>query len=89
MDRTRALAAGAGGVVVVALLVALIAPGALSAPRSASQPGHVDIADATIQPQAVGGETVALRVNTTPARTSAFACKLSTRSQGCWRRLER
>ena len=65
MDRTRALAAGAGGVVVVALLVALIAPGALSAPRSASQSGHVDIADATIQPQAVGGETVALRVNTT------------------------
>jgi PGF-CTERM protein len=65
MDRTKTLAAGAAGVVVVALLVALLAPGALSAPRAATQPGSVDIADTTIQPQAVGGQTVALRANTT------------------------
>jgi len=65
MDRTKTLAAGAAGVVVVALLVAVLVPGALSAPRAATQPGNVDIADTTIQPQAVGGQTVALQVNTT------------------------
>ena len=65
MDRTKTLAAGAAGVVVVALLVALLAPGALSAPPATTQPGNVDIADTTIQPQAVGGQTVALQVNTT------------------------
>jgi PGF-CTERM protein len=65
MDRIETLAAGAGGVVVVALLVALLAPGALSGPPAERNPGHVDIADATIQPQAVGGQTVGLRVNTT------------------------
>ncbi|ERH07727.1 MAG: PGF-CTERM archaeal protein-sorting signal [Halonotius sp. J07HN4] len=65
MDRTKTLAAGAAGVVVVALLVAVLAPGALSAPRSATQPGSVDIADTTIQPQAVGGQTAALQINST------------------------
>ena len=65
MDRIETLAAGAGGVVVVALLVALLAPGALSGPPAERDPGRVDIADATIQPQDVGGQTVELRVNTT------------------------
>lgn len=65
MDRVQTIAAGAGAVVVVALLVALLAPGALSEPPSERNPGHVDIADATIQPQAVGGQTVGLGVNTT------------------------
>jgi Uncharacterized protein conserved in archaea len=65
MDRIETLAAGAGGVVVVALLVALLAPGALSGPPAERNPGYVDIADATIQPQAVGGQTVGLQVNTT------------------------
>ncbi|MFB6233626.1 MAG: PGF-CTERM sorting domain-containing protein, partial [Haloarculaceae archaeon] len=50
---------------VVALLVALLAPGALSGPPSERNPGHVEIADATIQPQAVGGQTATLRINTT------------------------
>ena len=65
MDRLNALGAGAAGVVVVALVIALLAPGALSGPPAERNPGYVEIADATIQPQAVGGQTVALQVNTT------------------------
>lgn len=65
MDRTKTIAAGAAGVVVVALLVALLVPGALSAPRSVTHPGDVDIAETTVHPQTVGGQTVGLQVNTT------------------------
>lgn len=65
MNREQILTAGAVGVIAVALLVALLAPGAFAGPEEEPiRPGPVDIADVTIQPDAVGGQTATLQVNT-------------------------
>jgi PGF-CTERM protein len=63
MRRERALAAAAAVVVVFALLVATAVPGVVSAPEDGPvRPGRVDVTDVTIEPTAVSGETVTLRV---------------------------
>jgi PGF-CTERM protein len=65
MNREQILTAGAVGVIAVALLVALLAPGAFASPQEEPvRPGPVDIGDVTIQPGAVTGQTATLQVNT-------------------------
>lgn len=65
MNREQILTAGAVGVIAVALLVALLAPGAFAGPEEEPiRPGPVDIADVTIQPNAISGQTATLQVNT-------------------------
>lgn len=63
MRRERALTAVAASVVAVALLVAAVVPGVVSAPEDGPvRPGRVAISDVTIGPTAVSGETVTLEV---------------------------
>lgn len=65
MNREQILTASAVGVIAVALLVALLAPGAFAGPdEEPIRPGPVDIADVTIQPGAVTGQTATLQINT-------------------------
>jgi PGF-CTERM protein len=66
MSRDRKLAAGAAGLVAVALLVAAVVPGVLADPTDdgPTRPGPVRIAETTIAPGTVSGETTVLRVQT-------------------------
>jgi PGF-CTERM protein len=64
MNRERALAGAAAGVVVVALLTAAVTPGAIANPADddPERPGHLRVVDMPITPGQVGGETATLRV---------------------------
>lgn len=64
MNREALLSASAVVVVVLALLAAAVVPGAVSPPTDEEQtrPGYVDIADVTIQPSTVSGQTATLSV---------------------------
>ena len=62
MTREALLTASAAVVVVAALIAAAAVPGALSPPRDEEPPGRIDIADMTIEPGTVSGETATLRV---------------------------
>jgi PGF-CTERM protein len=64
MNRERALAVAAAGVVVVALLAAVLVPGAVADPRSDEpvRPGPVRVVDMPITPGQVGGESATLQV---------------------------
>lgn len=66
MPRERTLTAAAIVVVVVALLVAAVVPNVLADPtdEGPARPGHVGIADVSISPGQVGGETAVLQVQT-------------------------
>jgi PGF-CTERM protein len=66
MPRDRTLAAGAAGLVAVALLTAAAVPGVLADPteESPTRPGPVRIAETTIAPGTVSGETTVLHVQT-------------------------
>jgi PGF-CTERM protein len=66
MPRDRKLAAGAAGLVAVALLVAAVVPGVLADPTDdgPTRPGPVRIAETTIAPGTVSGETTVLHVQT-------------------------
>lgn len=65
MNREQLLAAGAVAVVAVALLVAAVVPAAVSPPdEGPTRPGYLDVADVTIQPSTVSGQTVTLHVET-------------------------
>jgi PGF-CTERM protein len=66
MPRDRTLAAGAAGLVAVALLVAAVVPGVLADPtdEGPTRPGPVRIAETTIAPGTVSGETTVLHVQT-------------------------
>ncbi|WP_318568602.1 DUF7490 domain-containing protein [Salinigranum marinum] len=66
MPRDRTLAAGAAGLVAVALLVAAVMPGVLADPtdEGPTRPGPVRIAETTIAPGTVSGETTVLHVQT-------------------------
>lgn len=65
MNREQILTASAVGVIAVALLAALLAPGALAGPDERPiRPGPVDIADVTIQPGTATGQTATLQINT-------------------------
>jgi PGF-CTERM protein len=66
MPRDRALAAGAAGLVAVALLTAAAVPGVLADPtdEGPTRPGPVRIAETTIAPGTVSGETTVLHVQT-------------------------
>jgi PGF-CTERM protein len=66
MSRDRKLAAGAAGLVAVALLVAAVVPGVLADPTDdgPTRPGPVRIAETTIAPGTVSGETTVLHVQT-------------------------
>ena len=65
MNREQILTAGAVGVIAVALLAAVVAPGVLQGPdEEPIRPGPVDIADVTIQPGTVTGETATLQIQT-------------------------
>ncbi|WP_254823032.1 DUF7490 domain-containing protein [Haloglomus halophilum] len=64
MNRERILAAGAVGVVVVALLSAAVVPGAITDPSAddPERPGPLRVVDMPIAPGQVDGETATLRV---------------------------
>jgi PGF-CTERM protein len=64
MNRERALAAAAAGVVALALLAAVLVPGAVADPRSDDpvRPGPVRVVDMPITPGQVGGEHATLQV---------------------------
>ncbi|MFC7045912.1 PGF-CTERM sorting domain-containing protein [Halobacteriaceae archaeon GCM10025711] len=64
MSRETALAAGFAVVVVAMLLVAALAPGAVSRPEQPERPGRLDIEEVVIAPGAVSGATADLRVDT-------------------------
>ncbi|WP_152042692.1 DUF7490 domain-containing protein [Salinigranum salinum] len=66
MPRDRTLAAGAAGLVAVALLTAAAVPGVLADPtdEGPTRPGPVRIAETTIAPGTVSGETTVLHVQT-------------------------
>lgn len=65
MNREQILTAAAVGVIAVALLTAALAPGAFQGPdEEPIRPGPVDIADVTIQPGTVTGETATLQIDT-------------------------
>jgi PGF-CTERM protein len=65
VNREQILTAGAVGVIAVALLAAVVAPGVLQGPdEEPIRPGPVDIADVTIQPGDVTGETATLQIDT-------------------------
>jgi PGF-CTERM protein len=66
MPRDRTLAAGAAGLVAVALLTAAAVPGVLADPadEGPTRPGPVRIAETTIAPGTVSGETTVLNVQT-------------------------
>jgi PGF-CTERM protein len=66
MPRDRTLAAGAAGLVAVALLTAATVPGVLADPtdEGPTRPGPVRIAETTIAPGTVSGETTVLHVQT-------------------------
>jgi PGF-CTERM protein len=66
MPRDRTLAAGAAGLVAVALLAAAAVPGVLADPtdEGPTRPGPVRIAETTIAPGTVSGETTELNVQT-------------------------
>jgi PGF-CTERM protein len=66
MRRESALAVGAAGVAVLALMVAVVVPGAVADPteRGPVRPGHVDIAEVGIHPANVSGGSVVLTVET-------------------------
>ncbi|WP_136589307.1 DUF7490 domain-containing protein [Salinigranum halophilum] len=66
MPRDRTLAAGAVGLVTVALLVAAVVPGVLADPTDdgPTRPGPVRIAETSIAPGTVSGQTTVLHVQT-------------------------
>jgi PGF-CTERM protein len=66
MPRDRTLAAGAVGLVAVALLVAAAVPGVLADPADdgPTRPGPVRIAETSIAPGTVSGQTTVLHVQT-------------------------
>jgi len=66
MNRVSAFAAGAVGVVAVALLVGAVVPGALADPtdEGPTRPGPVRIAEVTIAPGQVSGQSAVLQVET-------------------------
>ncbi|AUV82831.1 PGF-CTERM sorting domain-containing protein [Salinigranum rubrum] len=66
MPRDRTLAAGAVGLVAVALLVAAAVPGVLADPTDdgPTRPGPVRIAETSIAPGTVSGQTTVLHVQT-------------------------
>jgi PGF-CTERM protein len=66
MPRDRTLAAGAAGLVAVALLVAAAVPGVVADPTDdgPTRPGPVRIAETSIAPGTVSGETTVLNVQT-------------------------
>jgi len=66
MNRVSAFAAGAVGVVAVALLVGAVVPGALADPTDdgPTRPGHVSIAEVNIAPGEVTGQSAVLQVET-------------------------
>jgi hypothetical protein len=66
MNRATALAAGAAGVVAVALLVAAVVPGVVANPEedAPARPGPVRLNDVSIARGPVGGETATLQVET-------------------------
>jgi PGF-CTERM protein len=66
MPRDRTLAAGAVGLVAVSLLAAAVVPGVLADPtdEGPTRPGRVSIAETSIAPGTVSGETTVLTVQT-------------------------
>ncbi|WP_423750645.1 DUF7490 domain-containing protein [Salinirarus marinus] len=66
MKRESALAVGAAGVTVLALMVAVLVPGAVADPteRDPVRPGPVDISEVAISPGDVSGGSVVLTVET-------------------------
>ncbi|MFB6124217.1 MAG: PGF-CTERM sorting domain-containing protein [Haloferacaceae archaeon] len=66
MERESALAVGAAGVTVLALMVAVLVPGAVADPteRGPVRPGPVDISEVAISPADVSGGHVVLTVET-------------------------
>ena len=65
MNREQTLAAAAVGILAVALLAAFLVPGAFAAPdEEPIRPGSIGIADLTIEPGEITGETATLQVRT-------------------------
>lgn len=65
MNRERTLAAAAVGILAVALLAAIVIPGAFAAPdEEPIRPGSVAITDLTIEPGEITGETATLQIRT-------------------------
>ena len=64
MSRETALAAGFAVVVVAMLLVAALAPGAVSRPEQPERPGRLDIEEVVNAPGPGSGATADLRVDT-------------------------
>jgi PGF-CTERM protein len=83
MRRERTLALGAAGVVVVALVTAVLLPGALADPSEERpvRPGPVTIADMEIAAGDVTGDTVTLNVETRLAHRGPPARNVSLRVQ--------
>jgi len=83
MRRETALAAGAAGVALLAVLAAVVVPGALADPSADRpvRPGPVDIADMEIAAADVTGSTVTLNVTTRLSHRGPPARNVSVRVQ--------
>jgi PGF-CTERM protein len=83
MRRETALAAGAAGVVLIAVVAAVLAPGALADPSEERpvRPGPVDIAGMEISAGDVTGDTVVLNVETRLSHRGPPARNVTVRVQ--------
>ncbi|AZH26242.1 DUF7490 domain-containing protein [Haloplanus aerogenes] len=83
MRRETALAVGAAGVVLIAVVAAVLAPGALADPTEERpvRPGPVDITEMEISAGEVTGDTVALNVETRLSHRGPPARNVTVRVQ--------